>query len=71
MMELVMLASTGFAAAASLAAGVGFGYVTMRATTAALERLFVPAEPASAPGGTVVPFVARQAAEPQELRQAA
>jgi hypothetical protein len=66
-MELLMIAGTGFVAAASLAAGIGIGYLALRAATAALERLFT----ASSPGATIVPFVAPSTHEVHGLRRAA
>jgi hypothetical protein len=71
-MELVLLVITGLMTAASLAVGVGVGYLTVRATTAALEKLFEPASAsAEAVAATVVPFVSRQKQEARGLREAA
>jgi hypothetical protein len=66
-MELLMIAGTGLVAAASLAAGIGIGYLAVHAATAALERLFQ----AASTGATVVPFVGRQAHDVHSLRRAA
>ena len=66
-MELVIFASTGIAAAASLAAGVGIGYFTVSATTAALERLFAT----SGRSADVVAFPARAVHGQKEARKAA
>ena len=71
-MELVLLVTPVFATAASLAAGVGVGYLTLKAVTAALERLFESASESTATvSATVVPFVSRQTSEASELREAA